>query len=594
MTLEQYWSILVKQWKLILACFLITGLSAYVVSLLMTPIFQSTAIVQITIRSASNQADINGLLASDQLVQTEAKLASSQPVLREVVSHHSGVTFEQLAKETTVTPELNTQLFEISVQDASPNQAAVLANDIATTLIKQQLQIAQQANNQANSQIQQGLETAKKQINTLKGQIVALQAASGTDISIKQPQINALQTELSGDQQHYTQLQTALDQLELTEAQNNNFLQIAQTAQPDTHVVQPNKLLNTSAGLLVGLFLGMLLAFLFEQLDTRVHTPEVLTQLLGLPVLAIVWRGRSLKAEDVINPQGHDANAEAYRILRTNIGFSSIDKPIHSLVVTSAMPGEGKSVVSTNLAIFMAKAGKKTLLIDADLRRPTIYEKLNLSSDKKGLSNAVMELSMTSASMPAVSPPSQQFLGPRMDSIYPVDPPSQSFSTSSLDPFLHSVGITHLRVMPSGPLPPNPSELLDSRAMERFLAMLPKSGIDVVIFDAPPILGLSDASILASKVDGTIVVVDTTRTHKKQLKQVKLLLTQAGANMLGCVMNKQRRTRNDASSYYYYSRNTEQENANMPRGTSITLPSNYAGDAVPSLHHSQKGGQRED
>jgi len=127
------------------------------------------------------------------------------------------------------------------------------------------------------------------------------------------------------------------------------------------------------------------------------------------------------------------------------------------------------------------------------------------------------------------------------------------------DPFVHAVDIPNLCVMPSGPLPPNPPELLDSKAMQRFFAALTTCGVEVVIFDTPPLLGLSDANILASKVDGTLVVVDITRADKRNLKQVKALLVQSGAHVLGCVANKQRHNRRDTlSSYYYYG--TDEQN----------------------------------
>src|SRR5207244_11127215 len=136
MTFEHYWSTLVRQWKLILICFLVVGVGTYVVSRLMTPLYQSVVLIQVAIHSGNNQADINSLLASDQLVQTEAQLAVSDPVLREVASHYAGLTVERLAKQVTAAPRLNTQLFEINVLDASPTRAAGLANAIAATLIK--------------------------------------------------------------------------------------------------------------------------------------------------------------------------------------------------------------------------------------------------------------------------------------------------------------------------------------------------------------------------------------------------------------------------------------------------------------------------
>ena len=122
---------------------------------------------------------------------------------------------------------------------------------------------------------------------------------------------------------------------------------------------------------------------------------------------------------------------------------------------------------------------------------------------------------------------------------------------------MHAVGVPNLRVMPAGPLPPSPSELLASKAMERLFVAIGNCGAEMVIVDAPPLLGLSDTSILASKVDGTLIVVDATRANEKNLKLVKALLMQAGAHMIGCVINKQHPNRKD-EAYYYYAYTEEQ------------------------------------
>jgi non-specific protein-tyrosine kinase len=297
---------------------------------------------------------------------------------------------------------------------------------------------------------------------------------------------------------------------------------------------------------LTGLLLGILLVVLFELLDVRVRTPEALAELLHWPALATIWQATS--KEDVINPTGRNANVESYRILRTNVGFSSIDKPLHTLVVTSVAPRDGKSVVAANLAIFMARVGKNTLLVDADLRRPTQHELFNLPAHTTGLSNAILACSMsTTTYLPAYQQSSDATRPSASSSSMP------AVTKISLDPYVHSVGIPNLCVMPSGPLPPNPPELLDSKAMQHLLKALSESGTEMVIFDTPPLLGLSDSSIMASKADGTLLVVDITRARKGYLRQVKTLLEQAGAHTLGCVINKQRRRRGDMLSSYYYS-----------------------------------------
>lgn len=554
MTFEQYWALFIKRWRLIVICFILVGLGAYIGSRLIPPTYQSTALVQVAIRSSNNntQADYNSLLASDQLVQTEAQLAVSDPVLRVVASHYPGLTVEQLSKAVTSTAKPNTQLFEIAVQDGNPKQAAALANDIATTLIQQQLQVVQQDNSQSQQQIQQELTSTRQQIDITTSKIAALQAKGAN-----QTQIAVLQAELAGLQQHYSQWQTILAQLELTQAQSGDFLRIAQPAQPAPIPVRPNRLLNTGAGFLLGLLLGIFLAIILERLDTRIRTPEALSQLLGWSVLATI--SQADRKEDAINPTGRNSNVEAYRILRTSIGFAAIDKPLRTMVVTSALPLDGKSVISANLAIFMAKAGKNTLLIDADLRRPTLHEKFGIPADKMGLSNAILAFGMPTTSLEASH---YQFSASK----HGASSSTLNAPKLSLDPFIHAVDIPNLCVIPSGPLPPNPSELLDSKAMQRLLTALNSCGAEIVIFDTPPLLGLSDASILASKVDGTLFVADITRAKKANLEQVKALLEKAGARILGCVVNRQRRSRNDSLYSYYYYRADEQMGKRDNRG----------------------------
>lgn len=490
MTIEQYWTTLIKRWKLVVICFLLVGVGAFIGTRLMTRVYQSKALVEVFIPLGNTPSDYyNGLLASDQLVQTEAILATSDPVLRQVATHYPGLAVAQISSEVTATPKLNTQLFEISVQDPSPTRAAALANEIAQALIQSQAQMIQQ-----------------------------------------------------------------------TTAQGGSFLLLVQSAQPDFTPVRPNTLLNTGGGLVVGLLLGMLLALLYERLDRHVRTPEELTRLLDWPVLATVWRADSSDAADMINPTGSNVNVESYRILRTNIGFSSLDKPLRSLIVSSALPHDGKSVIAANLAIFMAKAGKNTLLVDADLRSPTQHILFNLSPNNLGLSNAVLAFSMPNVPR---TPSYNQFAanastgGPTMSNL-------------SLEPFVHSVGIPNLWVMQSGPLPPNPSEFLESKVMQRFLEVIANCGIEVVIFDTPPLLGLSDASILAAKVDGALVVIDTTCATREKLKQMKAVLSQTGVHVLGCVANKVQHKRSD-SAYSYYTYTDDQnsgekstKNGHMP------------------------------
>ncbi len=570
--IDHYRKLLLKRWQLIVICFVVIGLAAFIVSKMITPMYQATAIVQVTVSSNSNQADINGLLASDQLVQTEAQLAISNPVLSEVASHYADLSLDTLVSNVSTAVKPNTQLFEINVLDPSPTRAAALANDIARTLIKQQIQAAQQNNVQSQQQVQQDISRTQQQIESVSSQLANLRKNGGDD-----GQISALQALLNGLQQHYTQWQSLLAQLELTEAENSNFLHIAQEAQVPVKPVRPNILQNTAIGFSMGLLQGVALAILLEQVDTRVRTVEELKTLVEWPVLATVWRPEPSKStiEDLINPPPHSVNIEAYRILRTNLGFSLIGKPQQTLLVTSALPKEGKTTTAVNLAIFLAKAGKKTLLIDADLRRPAIGEKLHIPPDKMGLSNAIVAC----AQSPLTTP--RTFLHPARP--FPVD-------EFSLGAYTQAVGIPNLLVVPSGPLPPNPPELLDSSAMETLRENLASSGAQVVIFDSPPLLGLSDASILASRVDGIVVVIDIERANRKNIEQMKTILDQSGGKVLGCVVNKQRRKRKDTGyyTYYYYHESEGQKDAHPSRKSKREVKADAARAKQPVAVHGDR------
>ncbi|GCF10075.1 polysaccharide biosynthesis tyrosine autokinase [Dictyobacter arantiisoli] len=555
MTLEHYWLIVLKQWKLIVTSVVLIGLGAYVGSRLLTPVYQSTALVRVNIHGKSDSADYNNLLASDQLVQTEAALATSNPVLREVVSHDRDLTVAQLARETTATAELNTQLFKIDVQDIQPARAAHLANDIANVLIRQQSQETLQQNALSQQKLQQDIDDTNKRvsavankINALELQIAKLEGRPGTELQVAtlQVQITGLQNQSNRLQEHYDQSQSMLTQLEISNAQSRDFLRLAQPAQPALSPIRPQVMLNTVLGLVVGLAFGLALALLLEQLDTRVRTPDDIAQLLKLPILTVVWYVEQLKGAraSLINPRANSINAEAYRILRMNIGFLTVDRAVRSLVVTSALPYDGKSTVASNIAIFIAKTEKKTLLIDADLYHPTLHERFGLAKTTRGLSDAVVACSHPAQKLHCSS--------------------SSVASHLCLDSYIHAVDVPNLYVMPAGSLPPNPSELLDSVAMNTFLASVMGSDIEMVVFDAPPLIGLADASILASKVDGTIVVADITRVKRRNLQQIKEQLAHTGACVLGCVINKQHRNPRDLPYSYYRAEDDLSEDEERP------------------------------
>jgi capsular exopolysaccharide synthesis family protein len=203
--------------------------------------------------------------------------------------------------------------------------------------------------------------------------------------------------------------------------------------------------------------------------------------------------------------------SEAYRTLRTNLDFSSLDKPLKTMLVTSAGPEEGKSTVLANLAVTTAQTGRKVILVDCDLRRPTLHNMFNLKNDA-GLTTMVVD----DAAME--SPP------------------------------LQNTWVEGLRLVSSGPLPPNPSELLGSRRMEEIVAALLERA-DVVLFDAPPVVAVTDAAVLATKVDGVLLVINAGGTKRDYARAAKARLEKVNANLLGAVLNN---VRFDVSLHRYY------------------------------------------
>jgi len=191
--------------------------------------------------------------------------------------------------------------------------------------------------------------------------------------------------------------------------------------------------------------------------------------------------------------------AEAYRTLRTNLTFAALDKPIETLVVTSAAPDEGKSTVLANLAVTMAQGERRVILLDADLRRPGLHEIFG-SANERGLTTMIVE------------------------------------ETALDDPPLIDVGVGNLWLVPSGPLPPNPADILGSRRMEEAIAAL-KARADVVLIDAPPVVAVTDAVVLGTKVDGVLLVVCAGRTRREHAQRARELLERVHVRIVGAVLN---------------------------------------------------------
>jgi capsular exopolysaccharide synthesis family protein len=278
--------------------------------------------------------------------------------------------------------------------------------------------------------------------------------------------------------------------------------------------VAPKKVNNLVYASLIGLVLGLCFALLQEFMDDRINSPEDARRIVGTPALGYVPMIENEDTRLLNGARGGGSVLESYRVLRSNVRFAAIDTRIRSILVTSTVPGEGKSVTAYNLAVSMALDGRSVILVDTDLRRPTLHEKAKLSQ-QPGLTNVLV-------------------------------------GHTPFESAIKETGIPGMRVLTAGPLPPNPAELLNSQAMRQLHQTL-KESADVVIFDSPPCLATADAQVLAAECDGVLYVVQFGEAKKSAVKHAIEMLRQARARVLGVVFNKIDLTaKRDAYYYGYY------------------------------------------
>ncbi|GGK29921.1 chromosome partitioning protein [Pilimelia terevasa] len=278
--------------------------------------------------------------------------------------------------------------------------------------------------------------------------------------------------------------------------------------------VAPQPVRNFLVAGLLGLLLGASAATMRELLDTTVKTNDALAEAAGAPVLAAVPVESALRdtPHRLVTAMAHTPRAEALRQLRTNLQFVDVDRPVRTVVVTSAIAGEGKSSTACNLATLFAEAGKRVLLVDADLRRPRVAEYLGIEG-AAGLTTLLAGQA-------------------RLDDV------AQEYGTG-------------MWVLPSGFQPPNPSELLGSAHMADLLEDF-RERYDLVIVDCPPLLPVTDGAVVAARADGALLVTRARQTTQAQVHAAAGALRSVDARLLGCVFNMVMRSDGDPYQYYGY------------------------------------------
>ena len=495
--LRDYLRILRHRRSTIIVTVIVVVAGALAMALVQRPRYAANAKVLVQSQQVTSLFDPNTGQPTDPgaLVSTQIEVITSETV--------KAAAAKKLHRPATVKAHQigNTQAIQITARDTDPTVAQHIANTYAQAYIDLR-------RSQAIGNVVAATEQLSKKITDLQLQSSSLVAQLARDEVGKSPaQRAAMEEDVRNQQAGLSNQQVAfqqkLDQLQVEQSLQTGGAELLSAANRPTTPVSPRPIHDGVLAGGVGLILGLALAFLFEQLDDSIRSTDDAVRALGdVPVIGVVpavtgWKERD-KPTVISATEPASPAAEAYRTLSTALQFIALDRPVRTLQVTSSTTGEGKTTTVANLAVALARAGLRVIVVCCDLRRPRIHEFF-------GLQNAV---GFTSALMGTPLPQAVQSVP----------------------------GFPNLRLLASGPPPPNPAEVLGSRRARDLLAAV-VSECDVAIIDCPPVLPVADATILASRVDATLVVATPGMTNRSALHRAAQLLQQVQAPIVGATLN---------------------------------------------------------
>ncbi|OQA42884.1 MAG: Tyrosine-protein kinase YwqD [Chloroflexi bacterium ADurb.Bin325] len=510
MELREYIRPLRKWWWLILGATLVATLSSFFATRQQPPTYSTRATVMIGSAIENPNPNGNEFWLTQQLANTYADIVGRDNV-RQSTMQALGLTW---LPNYTARVVANTQLIEISVIDTDPQRAQAVASELANQLIQLSPTGPGQGDAQRQEFINAQLDDLEAKIEDTRAEIARRQTElasmfSARQIADTQTQINGLQNKLSTLQANYAAL------LSNTQRGALNSITVIEPPALPLRPVGPNRGATVLLAAAIGFLLATGAAYLLDYLDDTLKNPDEVQKTVELTTLGAVPRMENMGPgnELMVTAEGQSAGKEAFRVLRTNLQFAAVDRPLRSLMVTSPAPSEGKSLVIANLAGAMAQAGRRAVLVDCDLHKPRLHRLFGLRNNV-GLTTALLE------------------------------------ERPALDVLLQDTAIPGLHVLTSGPLPPNPAELLGSARMREFVAEL-LTQFDMVLLDSPPTAVLSDAAILSTQCDGVLFVLAAGRSRREITRRAMEALRKVNARVLGAVLN-QMPMQGDGYYYYYY------------------------------------------
>lgn len=488
-------------WLIVLIAAIAAG-GAYLVSRQATPIYEASTTLLISEGEQVSGPNYDSIMASQQLARTYCVMLTNTPVLDEVVNR-LGLTISerQLAKMIGVEEVSGTPLIEVRVRSHDPELAAGIATMVPLVFIEQQ----RKAGSAHHASAMAGLD---REMQQLQLQVQAAQQELDAERSRLRPdstKVARLEMLVAQYRSTYADLLRSYDELRVAEAMGSSSITITKPAKAPTLPILPRVGLNTLLAAVAGLALAACTVLLLDDQDDLIRDETDVWAVAGLQALASIPRGAQAglgKGMPPVTACPESAIAEAYRLLRANLQFALPDmgQRATAIVVSSADAQEGKTTTAANLGASLAQIGRRVLLVDANLRRPTLHAQFGLGN----------EAGLTSLLLQQVP-----------------DPQS----------IIQETGVQGLRVLTAGPVAGNPAELLEYPHLADVLAHL-RGLANYLIIDSPALLRVADACILAQKADGVLLVVQQGKTRREALKNSVLCLQTVKARLLGIVLNR--------------------------------------------------------